>query len=100
MKATLKLMIAKVMTAGLLAGALMVAAPKKAEAAQVNIGVQFGRPVVYPDYYARRAYYDHLRAEEARRAEIARHDAWVRHEEWVRVHRAEPYPYPYRYYGR
>lgn len=42
MKATLKSMIAKGMTAGLLAGAFLFATPKKAEAAQVNIGVQFG----------------------------------------------------------
>ena len=64
MKATLKAMIAKGMTAGLLAGAFLLASPKKAEAAQVNLDVQIGRPVVYPDYYAqRRAYYDRLRWE-------------------------------------
>jgi len=97
MKVTLKAMIVKGMT-GLLAGALAMAVPQKAEAAQFVVGVEVGRPVVYPDYYARRAYYDHLRWEEARRAEIARHDAWVRHEEWARMHRVGPYPY--RYYGR
>jgi hypothetical protein len=99
MKATqMKSMITKVMTAGLVAGAFLFAGPKKAEAAQVNIGVQIGRPVVYPDYYAqRRAYYDRLRWEEARRAEIARREAW-RHEQWVRAHRYAPRPYGY--YGR
>jgi len=105
MKSTLKSMIAKGMTAGLMAGAFLFAAPKKAEAAQVNIGVQFGAPVVYPnDYYARRDYYDRLRWEEARRAEIARreefirHQEWLRHEQWERMHRYAPYPD--RYYGR
>ena len=105
MKATLKSMVLKGMTAGLLAGAFLFAAPKKADA-QVNIGVQIGRPVVYPDYYARRNYYDRLRWEEARRAEIARRDAdarqqeWLRHEQWARMHSHAPYPYRYGYYGR
>ena len=105
MKATLKSMIAKGMTAGLLAGAFLFATPDKAQAAQVNIGVQIGAPVVYPnDYYARRAYYERLRLEQARRAEIARreafirHQEWLRHEQWVRTHGRAPYPY--RYYGR
>jgi len=105
MKATLKSMIAKGMTAGLLAGTFLFATPKKAEAAQVNIGVQIGAPVVYPNgYYGRRAYYERLRLEQARRAEIARresfirHQEWMRHEQWVRTHRSAPYPYGY--YGR
>ena len=94
----MKSILAKMMTAGFLAGALMLAGPVKAEAQQFSVGVQIGRPVVYRDYYARRAYYDRLRWEEARRAEIARHDAWVRHEQWARMHRVAPYPY--RSYGR
>ncbi len=103
MKATLKSMVAKVMTAGLMAGALMFAAPKKAEAQQFSVGVQIGRPVVYPDYYARRNYYDRLRWEQARRAEIARQEwlrrqEFLRHEQWMRMHRGAPYPY--QYYGR
>ena len=49
MKSTLKAMVAKVMTAGLVAGALVLAAPAKAEAQQFVVGVQVGRPVVYPD---------------------------------------------------
>ena len=98
MKATLKAMIAKGMTAGLLAGAFLLVSPKKAEAAQVTLGVQIGRPVVYPDYYGqRRAYDDRLRLEQARRDEIARREAW-RHEQWMRAHRVAPYPYGY--YGR
>jgi len=98
MKATLKAMVGKVMAAGFLAGALMLAGPAKAEAQQFVVGVQVGRPVVYPDYYSRRAYYDHLRWEEARRAEIARREAWIRHQEWERARRFGPDPY--RYYGR
>jgi hypothetical protein len=100
MKGTLKSMVAKGMAAGLVAGAWMLAAPAKADA-QVVVGVQVGRPVVvYPNDYARRAYYERLRIEEARRAEIARHEAWVRHEEWLRMHRGAPYPYSYYGYGR
>lgn len=104
MKATLKSTVAKVMTAGLLAGALLFAGPKKAEAAQFNVGVVVGpRPVVvapaYPGYYARRDYYARVRAEQIRREEFARREAWVRHQEWVRAHRFGPDPYRY-YYGR
>jgi len=98
MKATqLKSLVAKVMTAGVLAGALIFAGPAKAEAQQFSVGVQIGRPVVYPDYYGRRDYYDHLRWEQARRAEIARQE-WLRHEQWEHAHRYGPYPYGY--YGR
>lgn len=105
--ATLKSMIAKVMTAGLLGGALMLSAPKKAGAQQFSIGVQIGRPVgypAYPGYYGRRDDYDRMRWERARQAEIARQEwarrqAWLRHEQWMRSHRYGPDPYGY-YYGR
>lgn len=89
MKATqMKSMITKVMTAGLLAGALFFAAPKKANA-QVTFGVQLGTPAygygytAYPDYYARRDYYDHLRWEQERRAEIEQQE-WMRRQQWMR----------------
>jgi hypothetical protein len=100
MKATLKSMVAKVMTAGLLAGAFLFAGPKKAEAAQFRVGVVVGpQPVIVaPRYYPRRARYDRLRAEEIRRAEIARREAWIRHQQWLH-HRFGPDPYRY-YYGR
>ena len=99
MKATqVKSLVAKVMTAGVLAGALMFVTPAKAGAQQFSVGVQIGRPAVYPDYYARRDYYDRLRWEQARRAEIARRE-WIRRQEWLRhEHREHGYDaYDYRY---
>ncbi len=79
----LKAMAAKVMTVGLLAGAVVMAAPAKAEAQQFAVGVQVGYPHYGygPDYYAR------LRFDERRRAEF------LRHEEWVRAHECGRYPY-------
>jgi hypothetical protein len=112
MKATLKSMVAKVMTAGLLAGALLVGAPKKAEA-QVSVGVQFGQPVyqAYPAYgaysggyygYGRRDdEYARRRWEEARRAEWERRQAWERHEQRERWEHERRYGNSaYGYYGR
>ena len=106
MKATLKSMIAKVMTAGLLAGVFMLGGAKKAEA-QVAVGVRIGRPVVYPGYpvygaypgyYRRDDYYARMRWEAARRAEWERQQAWARHEQWERSRYYGPRPYGY--YGR
>jgi hypothetical protein len=75
-----KAMVAKGLTAGFLAGAFVLAAPAKADAQRLIVGVQVG----YPHYdYARRDFYDHVRFEQERR-----------HEEWVRAHDH------YRYYGR
>ncbi|HEY0161538.1 MAG TPA: hypothetical protein VGB69_02565 [Edaphobacter sp.] len=104
MKSTLKTMVGKLMTAGFLAGALMLAAPKAN--AQVVVGVQIGRPVVprpvvvapyaagyYGPAYGRHGYYDRVRWEQERRA------AWIRHQEWMRARRMGPDPYRY-YYGR
>jgi hypothetical protein len=106
MTSTLKLMVTKVMTAGVVAGALLMAAPKKADA-QVRIGVQIGAPVypAYPVVQPGYGYYDRLRWEEARRAEIARREWQYREEcrrrEWERMHRHEAYRYGYgRGYGR
>jgi hypothetical protein len=109
MKTTLKSMIAKVMTAGLLAGVFMLGGAKKAEA-QVAIGVQIGRPVVYPGYpvygrpypgyYRNDDYYARMRWEAARRAEWERQQAWIRHEQWKRSrYYGRPYG-GYGYYGR
>ena len=95
MKATqLNAMIAKVMSVGVVAGALMLAGPAKAKAQAWSVGVQYGAPVygyaapAYgPDYYAR------LRYERERRAAFERHQAWLRaqerarHEAWVRQQR-------------
>lgn len=76
---SVKTMIAKGVTVGLLAGAVALAAPAKAEAQQFAVGVQVGYPhydYVGRDYdYARRNYYERQRIEEARR-----------HAEWVRAH--------------
>lgn len=78
MKMNLKSMVAKGMTVGLLAGAVALAAPAKANAAVV-VRVGYPHYVYAPDYYAR------LRFEEARR-----------HAEWVRAHEYHPYRYGYR----
>jgi hypothetical protein len=76
-----KSMLVKGVTVGLLAGAVALAAPAKANA-EVVVGVGFGAP-----YYGRAGYYERLRIEEARR-----------HAEWVRAHEVRPYCYGYRRY--
>ena len=77
--AKVKSMLVKGVTVGLLAGAVVMAAPAKANAAVV-IGVGVGAP-----YYGRPGYYERLRIEEARR-----------HAEWVRAHERDRYCYGYR----
>ena len=77
--AKVKSMLVKGVTVGLLAGAVVMAAPAKANAAVV-IGVGVGAP-----YYGRPGYYERLRIEEARR-----------HAEWVRAHERDRYRYGYR----
>ena len=53
MKTTLKAVLAKVATVGLLAGAVVLASPAKAEAqVRVGVGIGFGGPVYRPHYYA------------------------------------------------
>ena len=73
--ANVKSMMMKGVTVGLLAGAVALAVPAKANAATFVIGV--GAP-----YYNRAGYYERLRIEEARR-----------HAEWVRAHEYRPYAY-------
>ena len=68
----------KVTTATVLAGAVLVAAPK-ANAQQFAVGVQFGAPA----YGYNNGYGDHLRWEREQAA-IARRDAFIRHEQWER----------------
>ena len=84
---SVKAMLAKGMMAGLLMGAVALAAPTKAQA-QVVVGVQFGRPAypVVPAYAYDRAYYERLRCERERR------EAWLRRQEWERAH-YRPYGY-------
>jgi hypothetical protein len=77
--ANVKSIVMKGVTVGLLAGAVAMAAPAKANA-QVVVGVGFGAP-----YYGRAAYYERLRIEEARR-----------HAEWVRMHERNRFYYGYR----
>jgi hypothetical protein len=85
MKSTnVKAMVAKVMTAGLLAGAFVMAAPVKAEAQQFGAVVQVGYPHLD---YSQRGYYERQRMEQERRAEFERREAIRRHEEWARMHR-------------
>jgi hypothetical protein len=74
-------MLAKGVTVALLAGAVVLAAPAKANA-EVVVGVGFGAP-----FYGRPGYYDRVRIEEARR-----------HAEWVRAHERDRFCYGYRRY--
>jgi hypothetical protein len=78
--ANVKAMVAKAITVGLLAGAVVLAVPAKADAQPVVVGVRIG----YPQYAYGPGY---LRFEQERR-----HDAWVRAHEYGRYH--------YGYYGR
>jgi hypothetical protein len=108
MKATqMKVLIAKVMSVGVVAGALALAGPAKAEAQSWSVGVQFGAPAygyaapaygyaapAYgPDYYAR------LRYERERRAAFERRQAWLRQQEWIARERHEAWEREHRYYG-
>ena len=76
----MKAMVAKVMAVGMVAGAVAMFAPAKAQAAEVVFNAQFGRPavVVAPRY----GFYERERI-----AEMERREAIRRHEEWVREHR-------------
>jgi hypothetical protein len=98
----LKAMVAKAMTVGMLAGALVLASQAKAQAQGFGVGVQIG----YPPYGYSRDYYERLRCERERREAFLRqqawerqqawqrHEAWERHEGWERDHR---YGYGYGY---
>ncbi len=80
-------LVAKVLTVGLLAGAVAMAAPQKAEAQEVYFQSGYGYA---QDGYGRGGYYERERAEECRRQEeFARRQAWARerefrHERWDR----------------
>jgi hypothetical protein len=80
---SVKSMIAKGVTVGLLAGAIALAAPAKAEAQQFAVGVEFGSPaygyVAPGDYYARQRYEEYCR-QQAR----LQHEAWVRQQAYNR----------------
>jgi hypothetical protein len=86
---SVKSMLMKGVTVGLVAGAVALAAPAKAQAQQFAVGVQFGSPgygyVVPGDYYARQRYEElcRQRAFEAQQA-YARQQAWAQHEAWER----------------
>jgi hypothetical protein len=81
---SVKGILTKVVVAGALAGAVLIAAPQKAEAQGFRIGVQIGHPgyyapvapVVYGPAYGYREDF-HARQ---RREEFLRHEAWERHE--------------------
>jgi hypothetical protein len=86
---SIKSMLIKGVTVGLVAGAVALAAPAKAEAQQFAVGVQFGSPsygYYNPgDYYARQRY-EELCRERAFAAQqaYARQQAWAQHEAWER----------------
>jgi hypothetical protein len=90
---SIKTLVVKGLTAGLLAGAFVLAAPAKANAQQFVVGVQFGSPNYgygygYDnprDYYARQRYEElcRQRAFAAQQA-YARQQAWAQHEAFER----------------
>ena len=96
---SVKSMMAKGVTVGLLAGAIALAAPAKAEAQQFAVGVQFGSPaygyVAPGDYYARQRYEEYCR-QQAR----LQHKAWERQQAWERQHAYNRYAYGYRDHDR
>jgi len=77
--ANIKAMVAKVLAVGVLAGAVVIAAPTKAQAQEVFVGV--GGP------YARHGFYERERIEDFRRHEaFVRRQEFIRHEEFRRFH--------------
>ena len=95
-----KAMVAKVITAGLLAGVFVMAAPMKAEAQQFSFGISTITPAYGPydgyQYYGnhedheRREYFERLRNEEYQRQQAyARQQAWAQHEQWEQHERHE-----------
>jgi hypothetical protein len=88
-----KAMIAKTMTAGLLAGAFFLASPSKAQA-QVSWGIHVGVPVQTAVYGAPAYGYDQpsygyyggydRRFDDRRRYEYERHEQMERREQWER----------------
>ncbi|HEY1995441.1 MAG TPA: hypothetical protein VGG81_13625 [Edaphobacter sp.] len=86
---SVKSMVRKGVTVGLMAGAFALAAPAKAQAQQFAVGVQFGSPsygyVAPGDYYARQRYEElcRQRAFAAQQA-YARQQAWAQHEAFER----------------
>jgi len=82
-RTNLKAMVAQGLTIGLLAGAVAIAMPAKAQAQEFGVGVGFATPVLFehPRFdYARRDGFEFQRREAIRREEF-------RHEEWARAHR-------------
>jgi hypothetical protein len=93
--ASVKSMAAKGLTVSLIAGAIALTAPAKAQAQQFAVGVQFGSPGygygVPADYYARQRYEELCRERAfaaqqayARQRAWAQHEGWERHEAWER----------------
>ena len=83
-----KAMVVKAITVGLVAGALAMVAPAKAEAQHFTFGVQVGGPVYgYQGGYDRERYEAYCRQQEyvrqqanLRQQAFLQHDAWERHE--------------------
>lgn len=91
--ANVKGMVAKLMLAGLAAGAFAIAAPTPAQAQQFAVSAQFGQPVYVGDHdgyrYDRDDYYrsrEEIREREARE-EFLRRQAFIQHERWEHEHR-------------
>jgi hypothetical protein len=77
--ANVKGMVAKVLTVGFLAGAVVIFAPEKAQAQEVFVG---------NGYYARHDFYKRERTEAFRRHEaFERRQEFLRREEFRRFHR-------------
>ena len=78
-----KAVLAKVIGIGVLAGAVAIVMPQRAEAQQFAVGVQVGGPVYGYGYGPRPDYYAHQRWEHEqheREEAYARQQAWIAHE--------------------
>lgn len=82
---SVKAFVLKATAAAALAGAVLVAAPTKAQAQQFAVGVQFGAPAYGPAY----GYENDHRRWEREQAAIAREQAWQQHEAWEQHERWE-----------
>src|SRR5436305_14683502 len=102
---SVKSMVLKGLTVGVVAGAVALAAPVKAQAQQWAVGVQFGSPsygsYAPADYYARQRYEELCRERAfaaqqayARQQAWARRQAWARHEALERRDRDKDWRYP------
>lgn len=114
--ANVKGLVAKFMITGLVAGAVTLASPAKAQAQQFAVGVEFGHPAYVADRDDNRYDRDNYRQdrdgyrvdrddyrqkqefrERQERAEYLQRQEYLRHEQWEHYHHdRDDRPYGYR----